>query len=365
MKYITLLPIISLFSFNLFADTHGLENFSIDNYHYLGLGKTTEYSVTYRANAEADELFFEFQQVFNESNVPLNGMESFVMDNYHFLLVSSTSASETSGLYRWNPSIERFEIFQTFSPRGDTTWDYFMSTDEEGNSHAYLINGARLPNEPVIIYKYNGNQFALYQEIDVYTVTDIQPIQNGKDISLFITYYDFLGSNVYGQKIYNWNTSEQKFIGQHQTSGDMAVASIYYFTLDNQPMLALMEFNDYRANRPPRKGKIYTWNKGMLKLFQEFSVEEGTVFLHMLIGKENYLFIGGKHGDLFRYSSKDQRFVFEQNIMFDSPVYSSTSLNHNGNVYLAAGGRAADLNSTLIFKFNPILERFEYQQALI
>lgn len=349
-------------SFSSNASTIAVDTFSIGSNEFLATGKIIdEYPFLYKTSKDDKEVNFTLHQIMTDprDNVPSNGIESFTINNEHFLMMPTATQNSdplNSVLYRWNENTQLFESFQYFTARGDSTWDYFTSINPEGIQQHYLISGARFSDTPLLIYRYENNKFVLYQEINIGNVNDVEIINDNTDQYMFVV------TNTL-DAIYLWDSVKQNFTEQRTIITDTPNRSAHAFNLDGQIMLAVMglEGGDTQA-----KSHIYIWDKGALKLFQEFMVVRGSHFLHIHIDNIDYLFMANLGGDLYRYSAKDKKFIFEQTILYSTVVYSATTLVHQGNTYLVMGTWAQSLNedTTLVYRYDDILKRFESYQSL-
>ncbi len=244
----------------------GMEYFEIDGKSYLSVSNS--YNGNTR-NISSNIYVWNGSQFAVHQNIPTSGAfdaANFSIDGEHFLAVANnfngSSNDIDSKIYKWNRSTEKFEDFQNIPTQGAFEWEYFNIGNEHFIGVSNIHNSAKSYRLNSDIYKWNGVQFELFQEIPTHGGIGMTFFSMNSNDYLAVVNYGEAAGTAANTVIYLWNGS--RFI-ESQSIPTIGGSAADFITVNGDHYLSISQASLSNYNLG---SKVYKWENGSFALFQ-------------------------------------------------------------------------------------------------
>ena len=357
-------------------------------------------------NVNALLIFYFSLQDFSSNNfqkyqdLPTRGavdVEQFTINGSHFLAFAN-SRSDTDGfntesfIYKMNNFTEKFSPYQTINTMGVKDMEYFTIAD----THYLAVVNFEVK---LVIYQWNGQFFAVFQNITLYghgkAVVNFMKIGTELFLTIVNVYYDYddywIESDIYKwinnsfdmyeatgirERTYVLYGASTEFVIKNETFLVIAggnhlylfkwlgggfrlfspfrpiqkaygVRDVKSFKMNGQIFLAIANFED------GTKPNILRWDGNEFVPYQSLFTTEAIASHPFVMASETFLGVADAHGKSFVYRAIGSRF-FKFRELSTQGAHRMTSFVHGGHTYLVVANTISEekfnINST-VYKF--------------
>jgi len=220
------------------------------------------------------------------------------MNNAHYLVFANVATQ--NNIYKWNGS--QFVAFQSINVSDAFAWESFEINGDTYLALAlYRYEKRAGYNKTALIYKWNGSQFVIHQQLDADNPLDLEAIQIGADHFLAMGNYGY-GGQTKNAGILKWNASTQRFDPFQEILVDGA-QKWSQFTKDGVSYFILA--------RDVEGSLVYRWSGSDFELYRTIFGAGKWEWSFVEAGTQTYLLTGGVYYANGSYNTASEVYRFE------------------------------------------------------
>ena len=250
--------------------------------------------------------------------------ESFTINNKHYLAVANFRNAATfkldSVIYQWNG--QQFVAFQHIKTSGASSFTFFKTSKDEEKLFLVVTNyrNGNTHNVNSAIYKWNNNQFEIFQEFETEGALESTAFEINSEIFIAFANFNSVQSTLF-------KLSEERF-EKLQSFQTYAARGVNSFSIDGETYLAFAI--DIKSN-----SFIYKWDSGKFVLFQSIPAGKAIALYPFVMCDQTYLGMANFvfEGDSVVYKFSGTQFIKYQE--FRNPgAFDIKSFVYKSHTYL-------------------------------
>ena len=329
-----------------------VEQFSVDGNLFLAFANFRGDKNGYKTSSSIYKLYVSTGKFSLNQSIDTTGgrhIEYFTIADKHYLAVANRYDGVTSRLnsviYKWDG--QQFVAFQNLQTNGANNFHFFQMLPEIFLTVTSYNEVLDRPTTNSIIYKWEGNQFKKFQEIETErAIGSTAFVINSETFIAFANNFKSREGYSVQSPVYKWSVNNSSFV-KVQTLQTYGAHDVKSFNHNEETFLA---FANYRNGASYDVDSfLYKWNGSRFVLFQSIPTR-GTVAMHpFVICDGTFLGVANERGKTVVY-----RFSGSQFSKYQEMVYGAndlTSFEYKGHTYLAitdyTKGGGYNINSEL------------------